>query len=285
MSKPQAVKQRRNGVTSLQPHQGSLHQAFTDKATLAEEQRVSLQELLQHGGAVQVDEVARRERASEAAHQTLATALQQAYEDKAALAGSQQVRLQELLHRFRNDLQRVHLLASQGARRAADAESAAGFDVIDRQVFCMAALYDHLLGAGMAGTVDLGEYLDLLCAKIREAEDFQGRHITLTTDMQDLPFDLDAAATLGVVVNELVANAGKHAFAEDAGGVITVRLSPSRVGEDGSGTLTIADDGRGLGEASAHRHGLDLVRRLVKQAGCELTHEHHGGTVWRIRLP
>jgi len=285
MSKPQAVKQRRDGVTSLQPHQGSLHQAFADKATLAEEQRISLQDLLQHGGAVQVDEVAKRERASEAAHQTFATALQQAYEDKAALAGAQQVRLQELLHRFRNDLQRVHLLASQGARRAADAESAAGFDVIDRQVFAMAALYDHLLGAGMAGTVDLGEYLKLLCAKIREAEDFQARHITLTTDMQGLPFDLDAAATLGVVVNELVANAGKHAFADGAGGVITVRLSPGRVNEAGSGLLTIADDGRGLGETSAHSRGLALVRRLVKQAGCELTHEHHGGTVWRIRLP
>lgn len=285
MSKPHAVKPRRDGVTSLQPHQVSLQQAFADKATMAEEQRVSLQELLQHGSAVQVDEVARREHASEAAHQTFATALQQAYEDKAALAATQQVRLRELLHRFRNDLQRVHVLASRNARRAVNTEFAAGFKAIGHHVLSIAALYDHLLGVGMAGTVDLGEYLELLCAKIREAEDFQARHVTLTTDMQGLPLALDTAVTLGVIVNELVANAGKHAFAKDAGGVITVRLSPSRVGEDGSGTLTVADDGRGLGETSAHRHGLDLVRRLVKQAGCELTHEHHGGTVWRIRLP
>lgn len=280
-----AFKQDHDSAAPLQPRPDILHQAVADMATLAEEQRVSLQELLQDGGAVQVDEVAKRERASEAAHQTVATALQQAYEDKAALAGAEQVRLQELLHRVRNDLQRVHVLASRNARRAANTEFAAGFDVIGHQVLSMAALYDHLLGVGIASTVDLGEYLDLLCAKIREAEDFQARHITLTTDMQGLPLALDMAVTLGVVVNELVANAGKHAFAEDAGGVITVRLSPSRVGEDGSGTLTIADDGRGLGDASAHRHGLDLVRRLVKRAGCELTHEHHGGTVWRIRLP
>ncbi len=283
MSKPRAVKQRRDGATSLQPHQGSLHPAFADKAFLVGEQHVSLQELLQHGDAVHVDQVAKHER--ETTHQTSATALQQAYEDKAALAGAQQVRMQELLHRVRNDLQRVHVLASRSARRAADTESVAGFDAIGRQVLSMAVLYDHLLGVGMASTVDLGEYLDVLCAKIRAAEDFEARHITLTTDMQGLPLALDAAVTLGVVVNELVANAGKHAFADDAGGLITVRLSPNRMDEGGSGLLTIADDGRGLEDPSAHRHGLDLVRKLAKRAGCELTHEHHVGTVWRIRLP
>ena len=286
MPELQVIKHRRGRVASLQPRRDILYRATAGKAALAEAQRVSLQELLRRGGDAQGKQVATRECASETAHQTFA-ALQQAYEDKAALAEEQQVRMQELLHRVRNDLQRVHVLASRSAGQATDTESAAGFDAIGRQVLSMAALYDHLLGAGMAGTVDLGEYLDLLCAEIRVAEDFPARHVTLATDMQGFPLALDMAVTLGAVVNELVANAGKHAFADDAGGVITVRLSPGRMGESGSGVLTIADDGRGFGEASAQRHGLDLVRKLVKRAGCELAqaHDHQGGTAWRIRLP
>lgn len=281
MPEPQAAKQKRNRALSFQPRQDVPHRAFADRAALAEAPRVSLQDLLQQEDAVQAEQAVTRE----GAHQAVGAARQQACEGKAALAGEQQVRLQELLHRVRNDLQRVHVLASRSAMRAADAESAAGFDAIGRQVLSMAALYDHLLGAGMAGTVDLGEYLDLLCAKIRVAEDFQARHVTLATDMRGFPVALDAAVALGAVVNELVANAGKHAFANNGGGEITVRLWPGRMGEGGSGVLTVADDGRGLGEASAQRHGLDLVRKLVKRAGCELSHDHQGGTVWRIRLP
>ena len=283
---PQArMAQQRDSEARLQAHQDVLHQAYEDKTALAEEQRVSLQALLQCGGIMLGVQVVERERESEAAHQAYEAALQQAYDDKVALGGKQQVHLQELLHRIRNDLQRVHILASRSARQTADTESAVGFDVIGRQVLAMAALYDHLLGRGMASRVDLGEYLDHLCANIQAAEGLQARHITLTTEMQSLPLALDAAVALGIVVNELVVNTGKHAFADGVGGAITLRLRLSRTGEDGSGILTVADNGRGLSKASVQSRGLDLVRKLVGQAGCELTHEHGDGTVWRIKLP
>ncbi len=48
MPETRATKQEHDGVASFQPRPDVLHQAFADKATLAEEQRVSLQELLQH---------------------------------------------------------------------------------------------------------------------------------------------------------------------------------------------------------------------------------------------
>ena len=212
-------------------------------------------------------------------------ALQRPNENRAASAEAQQVMMRELLHRVRNDLQLVHSLAARGAGQAADPASAADFDAIARRVLCMSELYDHLLGIGMSGTVNFGEYLQALCGKIRAAEHLQACRITLTTYTQSLFLELDAAVALGTAVNELVANAAKHAFETDAGGVISVRLTTRAANEGRPGMLTVADNGCGLGAASARSHGLDLVRRLVKRAGCELTHEPGSGTVWRIPLP
>jgi len=212
-------------------------------------------------------------------------ALHRADEDRAALARGQQVMMQELLHRVRNDLQLVHSLATRSAGRAADTASAADFDAIGRRVLSMAELYDHLLGAGMSDTVDFGEYLHTLCARIRAVEHLQACHITLVTQTQGLFLGLDAAVALGTAVNELVANAAKHAFGPDAGGVVSVRLTTGATNGSGSALLTVADDGCGLGDTSPRSRGLDLVRRLVERVGCELTHEPGSGTVWHIVLP
>lgn len=212
-------------------------------------------------------------------------ALPRADEDRAASAEAQQIMMPELLHRVRNDLQLVHLLAARSAVKTADPASAADFDAIGRRVLCMSELYDHLLGVGMSGTVDLGKYLQALCLKIRAIEHLQACHITLTTHTQSLFLELDAAVALGTAVNELVANAAKHAFETDNGGVVSVCLTTRAANGGRSGMLTVADNGCGLGAASPRSRGLDLVRRLVKRAGCELTHEPGNGTVWHILLP
>lgn len=86
----------------------------------------------------------------------------------------------------------------------------------------MAEFYDHLFGVGMSDTIDFGEYLHTLCASIRAAEHRQACHITLVTRTQRLFRGLDAAIALGTAMNELVANAAKHAFGTDDGGVVSV---------------------------------------------------------------
>ena len=172
------------------------------------------------------------------------------------------------------------------ARDAKGTEHAAGFDAIGRQVLSMAALYNHLLGAGMATTVDLGTYLGSLCAMIGAAENLAARQIRIRTELQSVSLELRKAVVLGTVVHELVANAAKHAFGAGAGGMIMVRLAAGGADGRGSGVLSLADNGRGLGSASEQSRGLDLVRRLLWQAGCELARDdQERGTAWRIDLP
>ncbi len=213
-------------------------------------------------------------------------ASRQAHGKQLALADELQVFSTELLHRVRNDLQLIHSVACASAKRAEGTQYAADFGRIGRQVLAMSELYNHLLGAGMTGPVDFGEYLGSLCLKIEGAENLAARGIEMRTELQSLPLGLNAVVTLGVVVNELVANAAKHAFHSGGGGVITVRLSADDADGHGSGVLSVSDDGRGLGTVVDQNRGLDLVRKLLWQAGCDLTPDDQGrGTAWRIMLP
>ena len=210
--------------------------------------------------------------------------VQAAQAEKAELAEQRGVFLRELQHRVRNDLQLVQSLATIEARRAADPSAKAGFDTIGRRVMSLATLYDHLLGVGMERWVDFGEYLASLCAKISLAEGFESRGIKLVTDLQSLALDLDRAVSLGVAVNELVANAAEHAFDDGQNGTITIRLTPADPHTGNRATLIVADDGRGLGKARDGSSGLELVRGLVRRARGRVELVAGEGTIWRIAL-
>jgi two-component sensor histidine kinase len=95
---------------------------------------------------------------------------------------------------------------------------------------------------------------------------------------------LDACTAIGIVVNELVANAAEHAFAAAGGGRIVVRLGP-----DGRGGIEVSveDDGVGVPPgAEGSSVGLGVARRLVERIGGSLAlRSGPGRTTWAIALP
>jgi two-component sensor histidine kinase len=151
----------------------------------------------------------------------------------------------------------------------------------------MASLYDHLLGAGLSGEeTSLRDYLAALCAGACEFHDLPARGVALAFEGggDALPRGIADCTLLGVVVNELIANAAEHAFGPEGGGRIAVE-----VGRDGHGgaVVTVADDGVGVPSgAEGGSVGLSLARRLVEQVGSTLAlRSVPGRTVWTIPLP
>ena len=104
-----------------------------------------------------------------------------------------------------------------------------------------------------------------------------------------------AMITYGLIVNELVSNALKHAFPSERKGVVKITLS--RVGldaeEDSSREkgieLTVVDNGVGIPEAvkngSPDSLGLRLVQNLASQLDGKIDVRNEGGTVVRIFFP
>jgi len=106
--------------------------------------------------------------------------------------------------------------------------------------------------------------------------------VRLEVDTEPALMPLDKAVALGVVVNELVTNAAKHAYPPPAEGTIKVQLHRG----DGAYTLQVADGGPGLpSEPSRTGLGMRLVRSLAQQLGATLTVSPPPGAAFTLRLP
>jgi two-component sensor histidine kinase len=190
-----------------------------------------------------------------------------------------EILLSEMKHRTRNDLQSIASFAALQSRRTGDLMAKVGFEEIGRRAFALAALYDHLLQLGARSEVDLASYLCALCARIDAAQGLEREKIALVSELvATARTDFDTAAELGIIVNELVTNAAKHAFKPGYGGRIVVRLHA----DPGGTALIVSDDGCGLGTASAETLGLELVHGLIRHRGWQVQQEIGGGTTWRI---
>jgi two-component sensor histidine kinase len=96
-----------------------------------------------------------------------------------------------------------------------------------------------------------------------------------------MALELDLVTSLGIIVTEATSNAYLHAF-PDRPGTIRVIL----VQKDGTGILTISDDGLGFKQRTeSKRHGVGLIKRLMEQAGGTAELKSDRGTVWTLVFP
>ncbi|MEI6002330.1 GAF domain-containing protein [Paraburkholderia bengalensis] len=178
------------------------------------------------------------------------------------------VLLREQQHRIRNNFQSIIAMVQRTALRARDEKDRKGLRDIERRVFAMASLYDHLLGLSeQAERADLGRYLSAMAASFDDFYELTANGIALKIELQfGIVLNLDTCTTIGTIVNELVANSVEHAFGGERG-VITVSLvrsGPNLV-------VSVADDGHGLPSATLDEStGLRTVRLMVGSIGGQL---------------
>jgi two-component sensor histidine kinase len=201
----------------------------------------------------------------------------------AAQLDESQTLLREIYHRVRNDLQSLEGCAYLGQRSASDPASKQAFGVLSRRLMSIAQLYDLLLVSAEPRVVAFDDYLGVLCARVRDAQDLAARGIVLDMTAGPVRLVQEQAVSFGIVANELMANAVEHAFTAQAEGTIQVRLSPCGAGSHRA-TLMICDDGSGM-RSAPFGEGLSLAERLVAQHGGRMTHASGHGTSWTITMP
>ncbi|HEV7266255.1 MAG TPA: histidine kinase dimerization/phosphoacceptor domain -containing protein [Falsiroseomonas sp.] len=154
----------------------------------------------------------------------------------------------ELQHRVKNNLQVMVGLVEVQARRERAPAAKAALRAVGRRVEALRLLHDTLHLAGEVDRVDLGNYLGQLAAGLLRFHESEASRIRLVLEVErGMITSVDAAAPLGLVVNEFVTNSLKHAFGEGPG-TVHVRLAPA-----GAGTLRLelSDDGSGLPQGTA----------------------------------
>ena len=165
---------------------------------------------------------------------------QNAGEQHDQLLRDKDVLLRELQHRVKNNLQMITALIRMEARNVADGETGERFDRLAGRINSLALLYDLLSGEGADDGIDLGVYLSPVASSVMQAHAVEGIRLELKVDTW--PVSINVAMPTGLVVNELMTNALKHAFAGRDGGTITV----SSLVDDTGCRVVVADDGVGL---------------------------------------
>jgi two-component sensor histidine kinase len=159
--------------------------------------------------------------------------------------------LREQQHRVRNSLMAITAMLRSGERGAAGAaeDARARFAEVRRRVSALASHYDHLLDAGPSadGTACcLRGCLAALCASACDFHGLAARGIALAFEAGGdgaLPMGIDICTALGVVVNELVANAVEHGLGPAGAGPHRGCVGPGRGRQRGR---FVEDDGVGV---------------------------------------
>ncbi len=175
----------------------------------------------------------------------------------AAAVAHNEVLFREIHHRVKNNLQSVgSLLQMQPIPREIKRD-------MGQRIAAMSAVHEHIYRSNDFAKVRVRDYLQTLIENIRGGA---GPNVQVVEQLEDLAVDKDVATPLGLILNEVVANAFKHAFPEGRDGVITVRLEKQM----GKGALVVEDNGIGFDPAApAKGIGRRLIAALTQQLGGE----------------
>jgi PAS domain S-box-containing protein len=149
--------------------------------------------------------------------------------------------MRELQHRVKNNLQMITALIRLEARNAPPGTPTAHFDRLAGRIEALHLLYRALSDADVQ-EIDLGVYLSEIASAAMRAHATEGIRLNLKVDAY--PVSLNVAMPAGLIVNELLTNALKHAFVGRDGGTITLH---SLADEKGC-RVVVADDGVGFPE-------------------------------------
>jgi PAS domain S-box-containing protein len=214
------------------------------------------------------------------AQREIAQRMQVEEELKASLQEKEAL-LQEIHHRVKNNLQVICSLLNLQSRRIEDRDTLQMFRESQDRVRSMALIHERLYCSQDMAKVDFGDYLRDLTNQMVRSYRSKSNQVKLTVSADDVGLSLDKAVPCGLVTNELISNAMKHAFPDGRDGEIHVSL---RSDHDQRLTLCVADNGVGLpGDLDIDARntlGLQLIRVLTRQMGgtTELHSSHEDGT-------
>lgn len=198
------------------------------------------------------------------------------------------VLLNEVHHRVKNNLQVITSLLNLQSDFAGDTRVRAILAESCGRVRAMALTHQLLYERKDFSRLDLGDYLDRLVQSIRGTYRAAGGRISLLLELpaDGVQLDLERTIPCGLLVNELVTNAFKHAFPNEREGQIVIRLIEDPPGQI---TFSVYDDGVGLPTeetlAQSSSLGLQLVQLFVEQLHGELRIDRTTGSRFSVTFP
>ena len=196
-----------------------------------------------------------------------------------------EILLKEVHHRVKNNLNVIlSLLNLQENRIRNKAQAMAAFQESRNRIHAMALVHEKLYQSSDLSRVDIGEYAHSLAGRLLSVHGMQKR-VSLELRVERIFLDINAAVPLGLILNELITNAMKHAFRDRKKGRLHIAVKQSA---NNRYDVVVRDDGMGLPSGVDWKNpgsmGLQLVSWLVQQLGGTLSVTSDKGACFRISL-
>lgn len=216
------------------------------------------------------------------------TQRKQAVEALHASLQENEILLGEVHHRVKNNLQVISGLLDLQVRASKNPRLIEMFHESQRRIRSMALVHETLFSSKNFTRIDLADYLRGLSQELFQAYNIKPEEIDLVIQTDGgIHMDINKAIPCGLILNELISNALKHAFSGNGTEAITVSIRKS---DDNEIEIVVHDNGLGLpDDVDIHQPrtvGLYLVNGLViNQLDGQIEVRRDNGTEFRIKFP
>lgn len=190
---------------------------------------------------------------------TLTELLRKGWERAIEAERVKDVLYRELGHRTKNDLALAASVLNLQARSQSSREVEAALNTAVARLQVLGKAHERLDPTGKGDGVPMRDYIEAVCQSLKHSIS-DSLQVNVRVECDELELPVRRAIPVGLIVNELMTNAYKHAFASAGAGhlIVSLRRGPRCV-------LTVQDDGMGCPDAAVPRVGSQLVQLLVRQ--------------------
>lgn len=191
--------------------------------------------------------------------------------------------IKEIHHRVKNNLQLISSIIYLKMVTLAQSDIRNFLEDTRQKIRSIALIHERLLQTEKIDKVEISDYLGKLIHDLEVTYHRPDLALEVRTDVSNRMMSLDTAIICGLIVNELVTNAIKHAFNGKPRGLISIRLHEEN-GHDN--VLEVTDDGVSLPESispgTSESFGMQLIDVFVKQLNGSISIFREKGTTFRI---
>jgi two-component sensor histidine kinase len=261
---------------------------LSEQLTLELIERQRAQELLRKSNDELEDRVRQRTMALTEANQRFKNEIAERRRAEQRLEYSlheKEILLKEIHHRVKNNLQVISSMLNLQANQTKDSSLIAPLMDSRNRVQSMALIHEKLYCSSDLSNIDFSGYLESLVSSLYNSINSNHKDIKIRVISEPIAMEIDSAMPCGLIINELISNALKHAFPDRNSGDVIIQL---KTNGDNQVQLIVSDNGVGFPEnfdiQNSPSLGLQLVNALVNQLDGDLKYDTKQGTQFTLTI-
>jgi two-component sensor histidine kinase len=191
----------------------------------------------------------------------------------------------EIHHRLKNNLSTVTSLIEVDLPEVSDQQAVDVLQKTSSRIKSITQVHSLLYQLGTKKEINLENYFRKLTQRVTETLSQEAEMVSITIEAEALKLDADRAMTCGLILNEVIFNAYKHAFDHRQKGEIRIRLSED---QEGQIKIIVSDNGKGIGNNftvdKKESMGFWVIKALADRLDGTINIDGSNGTRYVLRF-